>query len=462
VLEKVKPLAYRFLMILGGEGLQSAFAFALNISLARTLPATLYGVFAIVVLMGGFGIIYMRALLGVPACIYIPNSRSRDAARLYAVMFGSGALIVSLLAAAVVALSLIPWYSTGALAGGAFVGALSLRHYIRMALFAQGRAILATTSDVVFTSVAAGLCALLVWRGAGDTLLRDVFLALASAHSVAIAVALAALRQPIRLSLRRSIRRRFAAMLPSMTWSIIGVTMANIQGQGAILLLSVIAGPAAYAPIAVTMTFFSPLRITASAVKNMLQPEISDTGTPASARRATDRILGGAAVIGAVCALYGAAIIWAYPAIARIVFAGRFGDAPLERIALYVWGTASVVALYYVPLALLEVRRDFKAITVVTAIGAAIFIPLVALLLETTSPAGALAGILGSESLVFVGYWALAGRALGARGTPTRERDVFDPFGFTRGRPTAPARLGAETEATMKSARRAKRATLVS
>ncbi len=452
MIRTIRPLATRFLVLLGGEGLQSAFAFALNIALARSLPAERYGVFAIVVLMGGFGIIYIRALLGVPACIHIPNRRSRDAARLHAVMFGSGALVVSLVGAGVVAAALVPWYAAGAIAGGAFVGALSLRHYVRMALFAQGRAALATTSDIVFTGVAAGLCALLVRREVDETLLRNIFLALAVAHALAIAVALAALRQPVRLSLRRSIRRRFAAMLPAMTWSIVGVTMANIQGQGAILMLSVIAGPAAYAPIAATMAFFSPLRITASAVKNMIQPELGETDGAAGARRATDTLLLAAGLIGAVCALYGLLLFWTYPAIARVVFAGRFGDAPLELIALYIWGTATVVALYYVPLSLLEVRQDFKAVTAVTAVAAAVFIPIVALLLTAASPTTALAGLLGSESLVFIGYWALAGRALGA---PRSGRRYLGFPGFPRGRPAllAPSRPVGGVEATKRASR---------
>ena len=69
MIARIHAFSRRFLMMLSGEMLQSAFGFALNIFLLRSLSAERYGVFAIVVLIGAFGILYMRALVGVPACI---------------------------------------------------------------------------------------------------------------------------------------------------------------------------------------------------------------------------------------------------------------------------------------------------------------------------------------------------------------------------------------------------------
>ena len=101
MIARIHAFSRRFLMMLSGEMLQSAFGFALNIFLLRSLSAERYGVFAIVVLIGAFGILYMRALVGVPACTFIPQSRRPSIAVFYNVMFGSAALVAALIWACV-------------------------------------------------------------------------------------------------------------------------------------------------------------------------------------------------------------------------------------------------------------------------------------------------------------------------------------------------------------------------
>jgi O-antigen/teichoic acid export membrane protein len=426
MIQRLHAFARRFLLMLGGEVMQSAFAFVLNISLARALPAERYGLFAIIVLIGGFGIIYMRSLIGVPACIYIPRSRRVAVARFHAVMFGSGALVVSIVGAALVAAALAAWGQGAAIPGGLFVGAWSLRYFVRMLLFAQGRAGLATTCDLLFTLLASASCAPLVWRGSGEMLLPHVLLALTAAHLVASGLALAALRQPIRVSLRRVIRRRLITLLPTMTWSIVSVTMANIQGQGAVLLLAVIAGPAAYAPIAATMAFFSPLRLAAAAMANLTQPDFAGAMARSGPRGVMEILLLSTGMIGLVCVSYGLLMAVCFPTLALHAFAHRFGDAPLHLIAFNVWCIATVAVLYSVPKTLLESGQRFRGITVLAAFGALVCMPTVVVLLKIASPAWSLLGILLSEIVVLIGSWLCAlaflrhARDLGQGAAPRR------------------------------------------
>ncbi|WP_245451229.1 hypothetical protein [Methylobacterium brachiatum] len=82
-------------MILSGEMIQSLFHFVLNVLLARKLSAHDYGLFAIVFTLGAVGVTYIRALMAVPATLYLARSLGRPAARGYAVMFGAGAAAVS-------------------------------------------------------------------------------------------------------------------------------------------------------------------------------------------------------------------------------------------------------------------------------------------------------------------------------------------------------------------------------
>ena len=181
----------RFAIVLGGEGLQSAFGFGLNVALARTLPAKSYGEFALVMLIGGFALIYMRALIGIPACTFIPQCRSTRAAGALAVTFASGALALSAAGGLMVSATLTLYRCDFAWAAGLFIGLWAMRGYHRIALFAQSRAALSTVSDFGFTVSATAFCVpLLLWHGATDGLSR-IFLALAAAHLIGIAMALA-------------------------------------------------------------------------------------------------------------------------------------------------------------------------------------------------------------------------------------------------------------------------------
>ena len=195
-----------------------------------------------------------------------------------------------------------------------------------------------------------------------------------------------------------------------MSWSIVSVTIANAQAQGPTFVIAAIAGPAGYAPIAATMAFFSPLRLAASALANMNQPDLAATIKRSGDVRRLMAIQ--TAVIAAISLAYGGAMAAAFPLLAQRLLDGRFGNAPLDAIAVGIWAIASVSVLYSVPKTLLETTQDFRLISMVSAIGALIGIPLVALIVWTSSPAWSLVGTTVSEFAVFLGCWVFALRKL--------------------------------------------------
>src|SRR5579862_7919260 len=95
------PVEWRRLaLVIGGEGLQSGLHFALNLVLIALLPAREYGAFAFVLVLGGVGLAYMRALAAMPASTYIGRSRRPAHAEFYEGVFGAVALLVSVALAA--------------------------------------------------------------------------------------------------------------------------------------------------------------------------------------------------------------------------------------------------------------------------------------------------------------------------------------------------------------------------
>jgi O-antigen/teichoic acid export membrane protein len=401
----LSKLGWRFILMLGGEGLQSALAFGLNIALARTVPDQTYGEFAIIVLIGGLATIYMRTLFGVAICTFVPQCRTASSARAYAVSFGSGALTFACFCAIASAATFALFGLSCDIAAGAFVGMSALRSYIRMALFAQKRPGLATAGDFAFALVATGLCIPLILRSHAPDVLRHVFVALTATHAVGTAVALSLLRQPIRISLRKSIRIRFAKLLPSLSWSIVSVTSATIQSQGPTLVIATLAGPAAYAPIAAMTAILSPLRLAAIALANMTQPELARILGAPEPRRMLDLLMTTSLFILGACLVYAAILATAFPILRDHLFAGRFVGASLGLITFELSCIATAAMLSAPPKILLEATRDFKQTAIASIVGAMVGIPLVVVLVLTESVAISMLGLLASELVVLVGCW---------------------------------------------------------
>jgi O-antigen/teichoic acid export membrane protein len=407
-------LSGRFAVILSGELIQSLFHFALNILLVRELGAHDYGLFAIVFTIGAVGITYIRALVAVPATLHLARSLGRPAALGYDVMFGSGAALVSVLMAFATSVALSPVIGLGALAAGAFVGFYGFRSYLRIVLLARGRPRIAGLSDLVYA-----LCgAVFVWRGVsgeGTALLDRAFLAIALAHAIAIVVAYGALRQRLRISLHARARARYRAIWRTLAWSLAGVTSLTVQGQGLTLLFALLAGPAAYAPIAATLVLYAPLRIPTSALMNMVLPEISGllaAGQVQAARRLVTRHV---LLIGCACLVYGLVMAATLPLIEQILFKGRFANEPMGWIGLGVWAVVTTSLLYAIPRAYLEASAAFRTITAGAVASAALGFALMVPLLLLMPPDTALLGLLASEVATLV--WSVgAFRALSRGG----------------------------------------------
>ncbi|MCJ2116181.1 hypothetical protein MKK65_06195 [Methylobacterium sp. J-001] len=398
-------LSGRFAVILSGELIQSLFHFALNILLVRELGAHDYGLFAIVFTVGAVGITYIRALVAVPATLHLARSLGRPAALGYDVMFGSGAVLVSVLMALATTVALVPVIGPGALAAGAFVGLYGFRSYLRIVLLARGRPRIAGLSDLVYA-----ICgALFVWRGVsgeGTALLDRAFLAIALAHAIAIAVAYGALRQRLRISLHPRARARYRAIWRTLAWSLAGVTSLTVQGQGLTLLFALLAGPAAYAPIAATLVLYAPLRIPTSALMNMVLPEISGLLAAGQVQAARRLVMRHVLLIGCACLVYGFIMAATLPLIEQVLFKGRFAGEAMGWIGLGVWAVVTTSLLYAIPRAYLEACAAFRTITAGAVASAALGFALMVPLLLLLPPATALLGLLASEIATLV--WSVA------------------------------------------------------
>lgn len=394
----------RLLMLIGGEAMQSAFHLGLNLALLHTVPAYDYGIFALVMVIGGLGLTYIRSLTALPASICIAQSRSAAAANAFEITFGSAATLLSAALAAVLACVLNVWLSEGALAGGSFVGLWTIRSHLRTVFFARNRQRLVSMSDLAFTMTGAAGAVLVLLDG--EHVLQHTFLALVGANALGIAVMLAFARRPVRISVGVHVWRRYARLWRDLRWSLISVTITNIQGQGMALLVAGIAGPAAYAPIAAALVMFAPLRIIAAAFANMLHPEMSALLSRGEVQKVWRLMRTWPIPLGIFGLLYGGAVMIALP----FIQPETLENAQFYEITLLAWTIYTLPMLYVMPRIWLEITLDFRAIAILSAVAAAVGLTLVLAILLTGAPSWSLFGSAVSELIVLAGTWIVVWR----------------------------------------------------
>ena len=415
-------LGRNFLLSLGGEGLQSGFHFVLNLVLIRVLSPHDFGVFAIAFVLGGLSLTYGNALVTTPAAVIIPRLKSMRTADFQEVIFGSVALAISAGIAIVVAAGL--WFATGqmmeGIAGGAFSGWWTLRNHVRCVMFARHAIAAATMSDFSYAMSGIVLVSGVLLLPSELPRLTGVLLALAAANIVAIFVALRAPGRHARVSFRRSIWRRYRAIWHDVAWSLFGTTTWAIQGQGLMFLVAAIVGPAAYAPLAVGVVLFTPLRPAISAFINVFRPDFGTSLARGQLGRLRLMMLSVTAAIALSCIAVGGAIWLGWPLLETYLFAGKFDDAPMPLIVALSGIAAATYFTYNVPLALVQGAGEFRPVALATTLGASVGLTSVAILLAVTSVAWSLAGFIAGEATCGLYLWISAHRILREHTIPLR------------------------------------------
>jgi O-antigen/teichoic acid export membrane protein len=415
-------LGRSFLLSLGGEGLQSGFHFVLNLLLIRLLSPHDFGVFAIAFVLGGISLTYGNALVSTPAAVMMPRLKSRGAVDFQDVMLGSIALMISTGIAIIVTAGL--WFATGqmaeAIAGGAFSGLWTLRNHVRSVMFARHAMIAATLSDVSYTVTGVLSVGGVLLLLPDFPQLTAVLLALAAANIVGVFVALRAIGRRPRVSFRRNVWRRYRAIWSDVAWSLVGTTTWAVQGQALVFLVAAIVGPAAYAPLAVGMVLFTPLRPAISAFINVFRPDFGAALAQGQLDRLRTTMRSIVALIILASAAVGGAIWLGWPLLETHLFAGKFDNAPMPLIVALSGIAVATYSTYNVPLALVQGAGEFRPVALATTYGAIVGLTSVSILLAVTSVAWSLAGFIAGEAICGIYLWISAQRILRERAIPLR------------------------------------------
>lgn len=403
---------HRYTQALSGQLALSAFSFCLNIYLLRALSLADYGVFAFAQVCSQLAGQISGALVATPLLVGLPALAGAVArSRLEALLFTVNAVTIAAFAVLAGAGALVSAVSiTATLAFVAFVCATTLRNYARCLAFARQRPLVALKGDLCLCT-SAGAAVVLVVIAGGGARLAPVLAALAFANLVTAAWELVMLQAACQLRASRSALRRYRRIWRETRWALLGAATTVLQAQAHSLLVTLAAGPAAFAPLAAGQVLFGPVGVAINALQNVMRPDLAAAIARGDRRGVVVASVISTALLAGGVLVFGATLAAAWPWVSAALYGAKYHAEPMAAIALGCGAIALCRALYTQPSSLLQAQRRFRGLALGTVIGALLSTLGVALCLAVLSPPWTLVGVLAGEAVfaVYVCRRAIAG-----------------------------------------------------
>lgn len=374
----------------------------------RRLDASEIGTLAFLLVIIQFGYSLSNALVSTPYAIAV-NQREDGADEGFDFFFPVNLLLAlsqGLLCAA------IGWAMAGPWAAAAFglAGFFSLlRWFGRANAYAHHTPGCAAVSDMVY--------AVLVVAGVGVTLAfgprLELFGAvLAAAGLVALipfGIGFVARHRPVGLG------RAFARYRPvwkrQSAWTLIGVITTEATSNAHSYIVTLFAGPAAFAPIAVGMLFFRPVNVCITALTQLERPRMARAvgkGDDKSARGSARAFMAALVVIWVATAVTAAGILWFFP---HILIRPTLSVQSV-MIAVALCAALSLVQCVQTPMSVLtQARGAFKALAATSARSCVVGVGAVVAITLLAPPVYTIAGVVLAQLVMMLGIWRLDRRA---------------------------------------------------
>ncbi len=294
---------------------------------------------------------------------------------------------------------------------GLFTFAAALRWGFRCAEFARHRVKTTGLSDVIYACVVVTGCVVMYFGNLADTLL-------AASITVATAASLSAIY--LWLSLEKVGGRgrlsHYAEVWKGQSrWALLGVVTTEMTSNGHAYLVTFMAGPQAFAPIAVAALFWRPLTVVLPSLMLIERPIMARQlakedvdGARATARsflRIVLTILAGNVVLAVAVAL---------------VFHDKVASLPYEASTLYtacsLWFIVVLIQSMRIPASsLIQAARQFKPLAQTSLIAAPVTMLVAAGIIYAVSPIASIVGIIAGEVVMTALVFRL-----------TRRKQLFD------------------------------------
>ena len=396
---------------------------ALQLVLLRGLPPAQFGMFAFLLGMMQFGFGLSNALVGTPYTLDANDDPSRET--LLLTLLKANLMLSTcwggLCVAAVLALD------GGAEAAplGAFGALAMIRWFGRTYLYALHRPTRAAISDVVY--------ALALVAGAGLAWAID----LSAMHAVAVlciaamagiaAIGPAFLRLQFIEAWRASLRPYGPVWRRQVRWALVGVGSSEATSNAHSYAVSLVAGPAAFAPIAAAALLVKPLMLVLASLAQLERPVMArhvQAGRIEAAARTRSQYRAAALCTWAGTTLLAGALFVVSP---RLLTGASYDPQTIE-LAYGLWTGVALMQCWSVPTnVLLQAAGWFMPLARTGALAALVTLATVVGSMPLLPPVGSLIGVLLGQVAMSAGMMVLERRwrpPLGA--SPDRVRAPAD------------------------------------
>jgi O-antigen/teichoic acid export membrane protein len=171
------------------------------------------------------------------------------------------------------------------------------------------------------------------------------------------------------------------------------------------LLVAIVAGPAAFAPIAAGFVLISPIRVFSGSVLNVLRPDLARRSVSINSD-AIQKMMWFSGWCLLLFALgYGFCLLLSWPLLSGKLYSNHFAAEPMAWIVAVGWLTAITYTAYQPFRALAQSESRFRDIALATFAGGTAGFFGVFLLLLIFGPAVSTLGVLAGEAVTLFLLW---------------------------------------------------------
>jgi O-antigen/teichoic acid export membrane protein len=384
--------------------------FALSLLLLRSLSASDFGGFSVLLVASQFSWGVWSALFGAALPVLIARADPREGGAQVDSLFAANLLGAVPIALLFFGLSLrLHFTPVEAALFAVYVGFALLRWFGRAHAYALGRQDRVLASDMAYCLAILAACALLLVQPLAPLLLACGALALGAVAGVIAFGRAHLVRQFVRL--HPSSLRQYAPLWRAHTgWSLLGVLTTEATTNAHSYIVTLVAGPGQFALIAASALVTRPATVVLNALNDYERAQMAReiASGDAGALRRSMRFF--RAMLGAAWAGTGLLIAALFLFVPRLVYPGHYD------LGLLAWGAAMWMAVIAVRVlrapesAMMQGGGAFRTLAHASVWSAIVSVVAVLLMLALAAPIWSILGILAGELVFGWRLWPAARR----------------------------------------------------
>lgn len=392
----------RYVIAAIGPVSAAATQFALSLVMLRLLSPGAFGSFTFLLVASQLSWGIWSALLCAPlpallATCVDDERRTHEDALLATNLIGT-MIACALFAAVAISLHLSP---TSALCYAGYGGVALLRWFGRAFFYAQGHQVRIVASDVVYSVTVMATLSIFVALSHGDAQRGGYVALLVGAIAGMIPFGRHFLSRQFRAISFRSLRNYLPIWTGHARWALLGVITTEATANAHVYLITLLKGPAAFAPIAASALLLRPVNVAQNALSDFERPQLASLiarKRPQDIRRsvAVFRFALGSIWLGTIAA---AVLVFALDP--HVLFPPAY-DTHFLVVAASLWAIVAALRLVQIPEStLLQAAGQFRPLAMASLWSSIGSVVMVVILVLAAGTLWSIAGIVIGAAI----YW---------------------------------------------------------